>query len=100
MSKKITLFCSAGMSTSLLVNKMKEEAQKKGADYEIAAYSLNEVDQYGPQADVILVGPQVRFALAKLKQFPDKPIDAIDMRSYGLMDGKAAIALAEKLMGL
>ena len=24
MSKKITLFCSAGMSTSLLVNKMKE----------------------------------------------------------------------------
>ncbi len=101
MAKKITLFCSAGMSTSLLVNKMKEEAQKKGADYEIAAYSLNEVDVYGPQADVILVGPQVRFALNKLKtQFPNTPIDAIDMRSYGLMDGKAAIALAEKLMGL
>ena len=101
MAKKITLFCSAGMSTSLLVNKMRAEAQKAGEDFEIAAYSLNEVDQYGPQADVILVGPQVRFALAKLKkQFPDKPIDAIDMRSYGLMDGKAAIALAEKLMGL
>jgi len=101
MAKKITLFCSAGMSTSLLVNKMKEEAQKKGADYEIAAYSLNEVDVYGPQADVILVGPQVRFALNKLRtQFPNTPIDAIDMRSYGLMDGKAAIALAEKLMGL
>ena len=101
MAKKITLFCSAGMSTSLLVNKMKEEAQKKGADYEIAAYSLNEVDLYGPQADVILVGPQVRFALNKLRtQFPNTPIDAIDMRSYGLMDGKAAIALAEKLMGL
>jgi PTS system cellobiose-specific IIB component len=101
MAKKITLFCSAGMSTSLLVNKMKEEAQKKGADYEIAAYSLNEVDLYGPQADVILVGPQVRFALNKRRtQFPNTPIDAIDMRSYGLMDGKAAIALAEKLMGL
>ena len=100
MSKKITLFCSAGMSTSLLVNKMKEEAQKKGADYEIAAYSLNEVDLYGPQADVILVGPQVRFALEKLKkQFPDKPIDSIDMRTYGLMDGKGALAVAQKLLG-
>ena len=100
MSTKITLFCSAGMSTSLLVNKMKEEAQKNGKDYEIAAYSLNEVDLYGPEADVILVGPQVRFALEKLrKQFPDKPVDAIDMRSYGLMDGKAAVALAEKLLG-
>jgi PTS system cellobiose-specific IIB component len=40
MAKTITLFCSAGMSTSLLVNKMKEEAQKKGAEYDIAAYSL------------------------------------------------------------
>lgn len=101
MAKTITLFCSAGMSTSLLVNKMKEEAQKKGAEYNIAAYSLNEVDVYGPQADVILVGPQVRFALDKIKkQFPDKPVDSIDMRAYGMMDGKAAIALAEKLLGI
>jgi PTS system cellobiose-specific IIB component len=100
MATKITLFCSAGMSTSLLVNKMKEAAAAAGKDYEIAAYSLNEVDVEGPKADVILVGPQVRFALEKLrKQFPDKPVDAIDMRSYGLMDGKSAVALAEKLLG-
>lgn len=99
MAKKIRLFCSAGMSTSLLVNKMKQEAQKRGADYDIAAYSMNEADKYGPEADVILLGPQVRFALSKFKtQFPDKPVEAIDMRSYGLMDGKAVLDLAEKLM--
>lgn len=96
MSKKITLFCAAGMSTSLLVNKMKAEAEKKGADYEIAAYSLNDAPKHAPEADVILIGPQVRFALEKLKkEYPDKPIEAIDMRSYGLMDGKAVLALAE-----
>ncbi|MCR5795003.1 MAG: PTS sugar transporter subunit IIB [Solobacterium sp.] len=100
MPKTITLFCSAGMSTSLLVNKMKEAAAAQGKDYIIAAYSLNEVDQYGPLADVILIGPQVRFALAKLKaQFPDKPIDSIDMRMYGLMDGKGALAVAQKYLG-
>lgn len=99
MSKKITLFCSAGMSTSLLVNKMREEAKKNGKDYEINAYSLNEVPQYGPEADVVLLGPQVRFAVAKVKsQLPGKPVDVIDMRSYGMMDGKAALALAEKYL--
>ena len=39
--KKIVLFCAAGMSTSLLVNKMKQAAAKAGKDYDIAAYSLN-----------------------------------------------------------
>ena len=97
--KKITLFCSAGMSTSLLVNKMREEAQKKGEDYEINAYSLNELDK-GADADAILLGPQVRFALDKVKStYPEKPIDFIDMRVYGMMDGKGALEIAEKIMG-
>ena len=38
MSQKITLFCSAGMSTSLLVNKMKEAASAAGKDYEIGLF--------------------------------------------------------------
>ncbi|MBR2810408.1 MAG: PTS sugar transporter subunit IIB [Solobacterium sp.] len=98
--KTITLFCAAGMSTSLLVNKMKEAASAAGKEYEIAAYSLNEADEYAPKADAILVGPQVRFALNDLKKrFPGKPIDMIDMRTYGLMDGKGALAIAEKIMG-
>ncbi len=98
--KTITLFCSAGMSTSLLVNKMKEAAAASGKEYTIAAYSMNDAAKYAPLADVILIGPQVRFALDKFKKdYPDKPIAAIDMRIYGLMDGKGALAIAEKLLG-
>ena len=33
--KKILLVCAAGMSTSLLVNRMKEAAEKKGVEVEI-----------------------------------------------------------------
>ncbi|MBR3358484.1 MAG: PTS sugar transporter subunit IIB [Solobacterium sp.] len=100
MAKKITLFCAAGMSTSLLVNKMKEAAAAKGADYEIAAYSLGELDQHGPVADVILLGPQVRYAKAKVQAAcPGKPLADIPMQMYGLMDGKSTLALAEKLLG-
>ena len=35
---KIKLFCAAGMSTSMLVKKMLEAADKKGLDVQIAAY--------------------------------------------------------------
>ncbi len=98
--KKIVLFCAGGMSTSLLVNKMKAAAAAKGKDYSIEAHGLGSVDEYGPDADCILLGPQVRYALNQLKQkFPGKPIDGIDMRVYGTMDGAGAIAIAMKLMG-
>ena len=97
--KRIVLFCAAGMSTSLLVNKMKQAAAKIGKDYDIAAYSLNEEEKEAPTADVILLGPQVRYALAKLKaKYPGKPVEGIDMRMYGMMDGEGTIEFARKLM--
>ncbi len=97
--KKITLFCGAGMSTSMLVNKMKQEASKQGKEYEIAAYSLSQMEIEGPGSDVILLGPQVRFAIKRVQDaFPDIPTDAIDMRTYGLMDGKGCLEIAEKMM--
>jgi PTS system cellobiose-specific IIB component len=97
--KTIILFCGAGMSTSLLVNKMKEAAAAQGKDYEIHAHALSEESKYAPTADVILIGPQVRFELANMrKRNPDKLITDIPMRTYGLMDGKGALELAEKTM--
>ena len=38
--KKILLLCDAGMSTSLMVKKMKEAAVKKGVEVEINALSI------------------------------------------------------------
>ena len=42
---KILLACSSGMSTSLLVNKMKEAAQAEGIEAEIWAVAQSEVDE-------------------------------------------------------
>lgn len=99
MAKKVVMFCSAGMSTSLLVTKMRTEAEKQGLDWEIEAHSLNEAKKFGPEADLILLGPQVQFALEKMKErFPEVPSVVIDMRSYGLMDGKSVLELAKKYL--
>lgn len=94
--KKIILLCAGGMSTSLLVAKMKEEAQKDGYACEISAHSTAEAVKVGKDADLILLGPQVRFSLGKVKsQCPGVPVEAIDMRLYGKMDGKALLELAK-----
>ena len=67
---KIMLVCSAGMSTSLLVNKMKEVAAKRGLEAEIWATSeVNSGAEFiRNPADVILVGPQVRYLLNAIKE--------------------------------
>lgn len=96
----IMLVCSAGMSTSLLVTKMKEEADKRGIEAEIWAIPDAEVPLNYQKADVILLGPQIRFQLNKIKgEVGDTPIDVIDMRAYGAMNGAVALDQALKLAG-
>ena len=41
---RIMLCCSAGMSTSLLVRKMVEEAESRGLPVKIEAYGVSEFD--------------------------------------------------------
>lgn len=93
--KKIVLLCASGMSTSMLAKKMREAAKADGYECSIDAFSASEA----ADADVVLLGPQIRFQKNKIAaQIPNVPVDAIDMRMYGRMDGKGALALARKLM--
>ena len=65
--RKVVLLCAAGMSTSLLVNKMRDAAKEEGYDCEINAYALATAKEH-TDADVILLGPQVRFGLNNVKK--------------------------------
>ncbi|WP_161979035.1 PTS sugar transporter subunit IIB [Streptococcus sp. S784/96/1] len=98
--KKIILVCSAGMSTSLLMNKMRDYAQRIGYAIEVKAHPVSEIGEIGQTADVILLGPQIRFNLANVqKQFPDKPVESIPPTDYGMMNGENVVKLAQKLLG-
>lgn len=97
--KNIVIFCGAGMSSSLLVTKVREAAQKVNLDCNINAYSLAFADIKGKDADCILVGPQVRFEINKLKdKFPNTPIEMVDMEAYGLMNGMAVLKQAVRMI--
>ena len=103
MKKTIMLVCSAGMSTSLLVTKMQKSAEEKGIESEIFAVSASEADQQieTKKVDVLLLGPQVRFMKAQFeKKLEPKniPLDVIDMKDYGMMNGEKVLAVALKLI--
>ena len=59
----IRLFCNQGMSTSLLVSKMNEAAEKQGLEVDIAAYPANEMDSRIDGVDCALLGPQVGYLI-------------------------------------
>ncbi|MDU5336467.1 PTS sugar transporter subunit IIB [Enterococcus sp.] len=104
MSKKqIYLFCDAGMSTSIMVNKMMEVVEKHNMPLQITAFpvarSQEVVEKEKPVA--ILLGPQVKFLFEKTKeQFAPQgiPVAVIAPEIYGMMDGEKAMKEVLKLI--
>lgn len=96
--RNIVLLCAAGMSTSLLVTKMREAAVKEGYACEINAYSTTEAKRVGESADIVLLGPQVRFQLNQIKGIVSCPVEAIDMSAYGMMNGAAVIKRVKEVL--
>lgn len=91
--KKILLVCSAGMSTSLLVTKMQAVAKEKGIEIGIDALPVAECSTVIDSVDIVLLGPQVRFQKSQVEKLVNGriPVEVIDMRAYGTMNGKAIL---------
>ncbi|MCA1924312.1 MULTISPECIES: PTS sugar transporter subunit IIB [Buttiauxella] len=99
--RRIYLFCSAGMSTSLLVSKMKAQAEKYEVPVIIEAWPETLAAEKGKDADLVLLGPQIAYMLPEIqKVLPGKPVEVIDSAMYGKIDGlgvlKAAVASIKK----
>ena len=88
---KIMLACCLGMSTSVVVQKMKDAAKEQGKDYEIWAVDQNKIAENVGNFDVLLLGPQVRHLQRKVKA-------VIDALAYGRCNGAAILKQAEDLV--
>ena len=99
--KKILLCCSAGMSTSLLVTKMRKVAEERGLDVEIEAVALELFDENLPKYDIFLLGPQVKFKKTDFQKKADeygKKVEVINMIDYGTMNGAIVLDFALNLI--
>lgn len=97
---KVRLFCAAGMSTSLLVNKMKDAAAAMDLEADIEAAAESKMAEELDGVDVALLGPQVRYKLADAKKICGEkniPVEVIPMVDYGTMNGKKVLEFALKL---
>ena len=84
---KILLACNAGMSTSLLVQKLQKEAASRSLDVEIIANPLNKALELIDGADVFLLGPQIAYAKADVEAAAGStPVAVIPMVDYGRMN--------------
>lgn len=97
---KIKLFCAAGMSTSMLVEKMRQAAKAQGVEAEIAAYPESEMQMQVQGIDVALLGPQIAYKLETNKKICDEAgvaIAVIPMIDYGMLNGANVLKLALEL---
>ena len=105
--KKVYLFCSAGMSTSMLAGKMQDVARKNNFPIEVKAFSHSKIEQIvqDENPDVILLGPQVKHLLPETEAAYGNriPVAVIDADDYGMMRGdrvlKAALVLMKNKKG-
>lgn len=98
--RKIVLFCAGGMSTSMLVQRMRSEAKEINYECSIEAFAISQAAAEGKDADIILLWPQVAFNLDKVKsECKDVRVEVIDMVAYGMMDAKKVLARVKEVLG-
>lgn len=99
----IVLLCQYGASTGLVAEKIIEAANKRGIEAVVNAYSVSDAEKVIPTADIVLLGPQVRFKQKSLEAnygHYGVPIVPMQPTDYGRMNGEGilttALAVLEK----
>lgn len=95
MSKKVYLFCVAGMSTSMLAKNMQDAANAHNLPITVEAFTASQIDLIVNQdhPDCILLGPQVSYIEEEISEkYGDAyPVSVIDSADYGSMDGERVL---------
>ncbi len=101
--KKVYLFCSAGMSTSMLASNMQDVANQHNLPIKVAAFPHNKLEEIisEDRPDCILLGPQVKYMYEEtVEQLGSQgiPIAVIDQGDYGMMNGEKVLKSAIRLI--
>ena len=95
----VLLLCSQGMSTGMLCDRIAAAAKDDGRELTIWAASEIKAREHVGKADLILLGPQVRYLKKRIEDMAEgKPVEVIDMVAYGTMDGKKVYAAIKQIM--
>ena len=95
--RNIVLVCNGGMSTSILANRIKELGGDGG---EVNAYGEQEYSQHLKDADVVLIGPQIRYLIDDIRKRVGEnvPVASIEPRVYGAMNAQKVLEMVDELL--
>ena len=98
---KILLVCAAGMSTSLVVEKMKKALSEDEKHFVIDARPADKFEFIVSEYDVALLGPQIKFKKTEFSAIACQygvPVDLINTMDYGLCKGDKILKFAKGLV--
>ncbi|CAJ1178663.1 PTS sugar transporter subunit IIB [Companilactobacillus nantensis] len=100
MTKTIMLACAGGMSSSLLVTKMIKAAKKEELDVNIFTTASSAIPHEAAvhHPSVILLGPQIKFLFDNIVKEVNAPVEVINMKDYGTMNGENVLHQAMSLI--
>ncbi|MBO8165143.1 MAG: PTS sugar transporter subunit IIB [Brevibacillus sp.] len=100
---RILFVCSAGMSSAIVVNALKKEAEKNGIEMEVLAVSTQEFGEEVKKGwDAAMVAPQVRHRFDWLKKEAEAasvPCDLIPPQAYTPLGGPLLFQKVKELVG-
>ncbi len=99
---KVLIVCSGGMSSSIVVNTIKKEAEKEDIEIKVKAVGTGEfIDEVKEDWDLVLVAPQVRHRFAGFEEQAKEeniPIELIPPQSYSPLGGTNLISQIKKYL--
>lgn len=81
-SYKILLVCSGGMSTSVLMNKMKKYAEEHNITLSVDACGTTQYLDEAGDYSIILLGPQIAYRKKQIADSVDIPVVGIKPQDY------------------
>lgn len=86
--KRVLVCCNTGVTTSLLVAKIKAVAEARGLEIEIEALPISTAADHISDADAVLLGPQVGFAKEAFEEASAKNVRVITTEDYATQNAE------------
>lgn len=96
---KVLLVCAGGMSTSMLVKKLKKYAEAKNIPLEaMEAYGIGDYEEVCNDYDVILLGPQVSYRKDSVQEAVNMPVGVIAPFDYAMSNEENIFKQIDELL--
>lgn len=95
---KILLVCAGGLSSSIVMKKIRKYGEEIGEDIQIDAVGVAAVEDESKKGyDCVLTAPQVRNRFNDIKSKCSIPVESMSPQDYAIGNAKNIVALAKKI---